>query len=360
MVFPQFHDTNFFKRLSWSRSRLFIRAAVNISVTGYALALWGLLLLRLVGLDHRSWIACLINFMPLYFIPLLGFIAVALLVRAQLALLAAVPLGVIGFILYAPFFLTKPIASASGIPLTFITFNVSDRNQQHDQVIAWLRAQDTDVVQLQEVTTAWLHPLIQQVKDIYPYQIDQPTEQGYRSNLTLSRYPVTLNPIPPNDKRLFHPMTLTVDGHSITLYNVSMPTPLTSPRQSDLPFEFSLFDFVLRYDDRHRNVQILKILAQAESETSPYIITGDFNMSDQTSIYGSLASQMGDSFREVGFGFGGTWPAFQLVGLSPRLPPLIRIDYVWHSQAFHAENARVGPYLGSDHLPVEAALSFVP
>ncbi len=357
MVFPHVRDSDFFKHFSW---HLFLRAAVNIAVTGYALVLWGLLLVRLLGRDHHLWIACLINFMPFYFMPLLGFIVVALLVRARLALLATVPLGVIGLILYAPFFLTKPIASASGTPLTFITFNVSDKNQHHDQVVAWLRTQTADVVQLQEVTEGWLHPLIQQVRDIYPYQVDQPTEQGYRSNLTLSRFPVTLNPIPPNDQNLFHSMTLTVDGHSITLYNVSMPTPVRSPLRSELPFRFSIFDFVLRYDDHYRNTQILKVFAQAEAEASPYIITGDFNMSDQTSIYGTLAPQMGDSFREVGFGFGDTWPAFQVVGLSPRLPPLIRIDYVWHSPAFHAETAKVGPYLGSDHLPVEAVLSFVP
>ena len=81
-------------------------------------------------------------------------------------------------------------------------------------------------------------------------------------------------------------------------------------------------------------------------------------MSDQTSIYASLASQMGDSFREAGIGLGTTWPAFQVVGMNPGLPPLIRIDYIWHSRGFQAVNAEVGPYLGSDHLPVTATLRY--
>ena len=83
-------------------------------------------------------------------------------------------------------------------------------------------------------------------------------------------------------------------------------------------------------------------------------------MSDQTSIYSTLAGQMGDSFREAGFGLGATWPAFQVVGMNAVLPALIRIDYIWHSREFQAVNAEVGPYLGSDHLPVEATLIFIP
>jgi endonuclease/exonuclease/phosphatase (EEP) superfamily protein YafD len=39
------------------------------------------------------------------------------------------------------------------------------------------------------------------------------------------------------------------------------------------------------------------------------------------------------------------------------MPPLVRIDYVWHSDDFHAVEAALGPYLGSDHLPVTAALA---
>ena len=80
-------------------------------------------------------------------------------------------------------------------------------------------------------------------------------------------------------------------------------------------------------------------------------------MSDQTSIYASLTAQMGDSFREGGVGLGTSWPAFQAAGLA-FLPALIRIDYIWHSRGFYALNAEVGPYLGSDHLPVAATLDF--
>ena len=83
-------------------------------------------------------------------------------------------------------------------------------------------------------------------------------------------------------------------------------------------------------------------------------------MSDQTSIYGELASRMGDSFRQAGTGLGGSWPVSameEFTSLPDFVPPLFRIDYIWHSEQFRAISAQQGPELGSDHLPLLATLS---
>jgi endonuclease/exonuclease/phosphatase (EEP) superfamily protein YafD len=46
-------------------------------------------------------------------------------------------------------------------------------------------------------------------------------------------------------------------------------------------------------------------------------------------------------------GLAPTWPAN---GIWPY--PLVRLDYVWHSEGLQALSAELGPRLGSDHLPL--------
>lgn len=66
---------------------------------------------------------------------------------------------------------------------------------------------------------------------------------------------------------------------------------------------------------------------------------------------------MNDSFREAGVGLGTSWPVSRMRGLPWFIPPLIRIDYIWHSDHFRAVMAQQGPERGSDHLPVLATLA---
>jgi endonuclease/exonuclease/phosphatase family metal-dependent hydrolase len=40
------------------------------------------------------------------------------------------------------------------------------------------------------------------------------------------------------------------------------------------------------------------------------------------------------------------------------MPPVVRIDYVWHTRHFIATRAWVGGRTGSDHLPVIAELAW--
>ena len=77
---------------------------------------------------------------------------------------------------------------------------------------------------------------------------------------------------------------------------------------------------------------------------------------------------MHDAWREAGWGFGHTFPGeptperggSRPVLLGVPVPTwLVRIDYIFHSDALVTIAARVGPGDGdSDHRPVVATLSF--
>jgi hypothetical protein len=91
----------------------------------------------------------------------------------------------------------------------------------------------------------------------------------------------------------------------------------------------------------------------------PFIVAGDFNICEHSVIYGELAARMADSFREAGTGFGTSWPLPVAKEIPVFVPPLVRIDYIWHSKHFRAIDASQGPRLGSDHLPLFATLELI-
>jgi hypothetical protein len=69
-----------------------------------------------------------------------------------------------------------------------------------------------------------------------------------------------------------------------------------------------------------------------------------------------LTTTLVDSFRAAGQGMGYTYPAD---GFGP-LPPLMRLDYIFHSSHFQSLSARTLPSQGlSDHLPLMATLALV-
>ena len=330
---------------------------LNLFGTGYAVALLALLLLRFLGRDHRWWIAALVNFMPFYFVPLFGIAVLALMARAHLAVIATAPLVLAGCVLYGPLFLAKSAEAVSGNSLTIVTFNVSGNNQHLDKVLAWLRKQHADVVFLQEVSEAWFAPIRQTLSDLYPEQVEQLTPEGYSGNLTLSRFPRL--DASTQTSHAFEPVILDVHGQPVAFYNIHLATPVGVPPYWELSFGYPYLELARRYNDEIRNRQIEQLLEQVRAQTLAYVVAGDFNTSDQTSMYTSLAALMGDSFRESGVGLGMSWPAFEGAGL-PFLPALMRIDYIWHSRGFSALKTIVGPYLGSDHLPIEAVLVLTP
>ena len=113
----------------------------------------------------------------------------------------------------------------------------------------------------------------------------------------------------------------------------------------------------LSFRSERRRDEIRTLLALIEVETRPLIVTGDFNMTERCGDYASIAHHLRDAFRAVGTGLGHTFPRF---GARPRafpVPwPMLRLDYVWHSDHFEAASAEVGDAGQSDHHPVIAGL----
>lgn len=304
----------------------------------YALLVLLYLLLRFAFTIDWQWLALLHNTAPYLLAPVVVGLVLALLLRAR-RLSAAYMLLTLVVALWIGLPLLPPLtgADAAGTPLTLVTFNVSPENDALPAALDWLRAQNADVVLLQEMGAADVTALAQQ----YEYAVQN------EAGALFSRYRIVEESVFLLGERSQQRLLLDVAGQSVVLYNVHLAMPLNDNEGEPL---------LLRYDETRRNQQIVELLAMAQEETLPLLIGGDFNMSEYSPVYASLAAHLTDSYRAASWGIGATWPAGASEELTSFLPRLFRLDYVWHSDEWRALDAIVGPALGSDHLPLKVSL----
>ncbi|HEX2908131.1 MAG TPA: endonuclease/exonuclease/phosphatase family protein [Phototrophicaceae bacterium] len=329
----------------------------------YTLALVVYLVLRLAFGDGFWWLGLLNTFAHLLFLPLLVFFPLALLIRARGAALRLLPLIVVAGLWFGPYYLPKTPALASNAVIRILTFNIWGDNQRLEDAEAWMLQTDADVILLQEIPESYSTNGVPALLTAYPYQFMQGLDVRVWGNAVLSRYPFvdTENFDLEGDGTPSHQrVALDLGGKTIALYNIHLLMRMEVEPHFYLPINNPFLNMALRYDDKPRNQQIERLLPLLENEAHPFIAAGDFNTSDQSIMYGRLAAQMGDSFREAGMGLGGSWPIPVLGELPNFLPPIFRIDYIWHSDQFQAVNAQVGPRLSSDHLPLLVTLAFQP
>lgn len=325
--------------------------------------LWGLtayLLLRTVTADHLWWLALLNEFAPLLFVPLPLVLLAAVLLRQRYLTALALILVTITALWFGPRFWPRASLPAAPSPFTVITFNVWGYNAQLNEVEAWFLAQDADVILLQEIPERYANQQIPNLVDHYPYQISQSTDVRWWGNLILSRYPIlSAETLPGDHVPAQQRFTIDYNGQTLAIYNIHFAMPTGPSRLPQLGNRF-VFHTAFSYDNRTRNSEIERLLARLENEPYPYIVAGDFNMSENAATYRAIAETMGDAYREAGTGWGGTWPVPIVAELPPWLPPILRVDYIWYSQHFQPIEADNGPTLGSDHLPVYARFHLPP
>lgn len=347
--------------LMTERKRHPLRALISLIAGVYTLGLLIFLLLRLVFGDSLWWLAFFGNFTPFYFAALIVLLPLALLARAKRGVLLMLPFALVGAVWFGRLYLPKASAVADDVPtLRVVSFNVWGDNADLSTIESWLTDQQADLVLTQETPPQWADYDVPALDSVYPYNAVQASALRYWGNGTWSRYPIVSTENfdlegdgTPTQSRI----VVELEGQQIAVYNVHLYMPSGEMPQITLPINNAYLNTVLRYDETARNGQITRLIERLKIEPLPYIVAGDFNMSDQSGMYSDLAAVMGDSFREAGIGLGASWPAVRALGLPSIIPPLVRIDYIWHSDDFRAVDAAVGPYLGSDHLPVLASLA---
>ncbi len=268
------------------------------------------------------WLAIANVFALLLFAPLLLCIPAALFVRSWWMRGAVAAALVLFLALFGTHFLPRSVPPSSGAAIRVMTFNQLFTNKRVADIIREIRAQDADVVGLQEFSEQTAEALKTELIGEYPYQFLQP---GNQNGLGLiSRYPFLTQGI--DESQHGQRVTIQLEGQTVTIISLHLTAPSIESHRSRRLFALPI---ITGYDTSAPNRQIDRLLAGIEAIDGPLIIMGDFNTSDREPHYAKLAAVMHDAFRETNWGLGFTFPDHKRIG-SLRFPfPLVRIDYVW-------------------------------
>ncbi|MCY3866206.1 MAG: endonuclease/exonuclease/phosphatase family protein [Chloroflexi bacterium] len=367
--------------MPWSSLQIFLRrisTPLRHLISCYALLVALFTLLRLLRVNGAPAIDLANTFAPYWFMPLVVTFPLSIIVTRGGALpaeyarkrlsrlsktvdgqnalsnpprwsvLLQICLIAIGLYWFAAPGMYRPVEPPKGETFTVVTFNVQGSNHELKQATDWLLGTAPDLIVLQETAPGYdqrLAPLY----DVYAHE-----DHIEGSARVFSRYAILERDIlriedEPGLEALR--LLLNLGGRELAVYAAHFTLPLKPRAQFDPHADIGP-EALLRYDERRRNAQIRRFLAVARVESKPYVVAGDFNMSDASLIYDEVAAQMQDAWRGAGVGAGRTWPVAEAIGLPRVIQPLLRIDYIWHSADLRPTAATVGEAIGSDHLPV--------
>ena len=242
----------------------------------------------------------------------------------------------------------QPLAQNQDSILKVMTFNVHYSNRNVDEIAAFIRLEEPDIVALQEITLELAGPLQDELAAEYPYYTYD-NSWGYPLGL-LSRYPLQTQPHAPGVQRSIEVVIDTPEG-PVTVWNVH---------------PFVAVDRI-GWQSQQRTFET--ITSKVDTEQQPVIILGDFNATTISENYRLIAHHLTDVQAAAGRGFGFTFPENDVLDKIPWVPwyvqllriprPFLRIDHILVSRHFAPLDTYVVPNgFGSDHRPVVATLQF--
>jgi vancomycin resistance protein VanJ len=230
-----------------------------------------------------------------------------------------------------------------------MSWNVFIGNRRYDDFREALLQRPADVVVLQESDWDGLGEDAG-VEQVYPHrlagQYDLPPGMAL-----LSVYPVMEYGTLDGERSVFDiPRLLWArldlgEGQSVTVVSAHPISPYKAGRQCAT---------VVCFDPEWRDEQIdamrSRFIGPLLSSGEPFILAGDFNVTDREPAYTDLSEGLRDTFSEVGEGVGTTWrPTF----LMEQRLALLRIDYQFSSPNVVPVDAKVDcTPSGSDHCIV--------
>ncbi len=321
-------------------------------VTLYALILLILLALSLGLSEDVPVVGMVKSVLQLALLPSLALFPLSLLSRRWRLTILMTPVILALILMYGVYFVPRSVAAAANgeTILTLLSFNIeAPPDDEMDSLVEIIRSSGADMVGIQELSLPAAGRFNLALDDLYPYRALRPQEDRHQGQGFLSKYPIVaddywrLETAP----SLGHQrVEVTVDGRRVVVFNTHPIPPYSIGRGVQAV---------------SHSREIDDLIQRANDETAPVILLGDFNMTDQFDDYERLTAQYVDTYREAGaIGFGFTYPTTSPIGNEWRMPPLLRIDYIFHDESFRGLSARVGQTSGSsDHLPLYAELALV-
>lgn len=243
--------------------------------------------------------------------------------------------------------------------LRVLQLNVGFRTKSVDRIAAYLAASDADVVALEEVSTSSWRRLERLLASRYPYRFAFPLDTAAGIAL-LSRIPFA----EPTIEYLADPglPSIVTEIHLPRNYRDTevgpeeeagreIPDRIAHPTVGVGLLITHPLSPTTRYGWRLRNEQLRAVARYRMKLPGRAIVVGDLNVTSWSPVFEELLEEAGLLDTRKGFGIQPTWPALGVANLA-----LVPIDHVLVSPHFEVASRKVGPYVGSDHLPVTVDL----
>lgn len=313
-----------------------LRLARTLAVGLMAAAAIGAIAVTVVSLFARQWwVADVLTNFRVQLVWVLALCAVGLLLlRAPrwAALACAGAAFNMAFVIVA----LLPVADASTAAaghLRVLMSNVRTSNANHQAVIDHVEREQPDVVVLLEVDETWLRGLAP-LAEIYPFQATVPRSDNFGLAI-FSRLPLEGTDL----------YALGTDTLPAIVTHVMAPTgPLSLIAGHPIP-PMNLQQVA------HRDATIRALAALARQQPRPVVLCADLNTGPWSPAFADLLAVSGLVDTRRGQGVLPTWSA--------RWPPVpaIPIDHCLVSPEIGVDDVRVGPNVGSDHLPLTVDLA---
>ena len=220
--------------------------------------------------------------------------------------------------------------------LRVLSFNILASNRRFDDVIAFIRATDADVVVLHEVTRRWEEAMVEASQEFEDWE--------YEVTATRAR------------GDLFGSLVLAASEATVESFGFG----LREPRAVEilLPGDVSVLAIhplspYTEFRAEQNNRQLQFAAEWAVEHPGPAVIVGDFNATPWSYPFRRLMATTDLLNSARGFGLELSYPADG--NFLIRVP----IDHLLHSPHLAVVDRRLGPALGSDHFPLTVDLALV-
>jgi endonuclease/exonuclease/phosphatase (EEP) superfamily protein YafD len=250
---------------------------------------------------------------------------------------------------------TRAVASADPqAALKVVSVNLWYRNDSYDTAINYLMQTDADVIGLVELTPQWLTAL-QPLFDRYPYRADCMQRTPPCEVMLISKHPFVKS----FAGRIDHKWPtivwgqIAIDGRTVTVAETHLAWPLLPASDSaNVSLANALRpEPLLSSEPLLQSRQVVALAQYLSGLDEDLVLMGDFNSVPWSTTQQSLraASGLHNEGPMVE-----TWPAWGPFWL--RLP----IDHIFVRGALERRAFQRGPFVGSDHRPVEAEIVLKP
>ncbi len=236
--------------------------------------------------------------------------------------------------------------------------HIKEMEECADSVMAFLTAQDADIICLQEFAMSDDTAVKSYLKSRFEgYDVEYyvyPTDKGCYGNATLSRFPLkgkgkldfdsSSNLALYSDYDIFG-TDLRVYNCHFQSYNVSIPHIVNSIRNKEM---MKNTEEKVKRSIVTRPRQVDMVMADIENCPIESIVVGDFNDNPVSYTYYRLSKGRKDSFVDAGRGISPTYYY---------LWPMLRIDYILYPKRFQATGYKVFDVNYSDHYPIMSVLN---